>query len=153
MRQVLPYVCSAIAALLSIYSLWILLTVERLDEAAGHLLPRSAESKWRIWMATEERWRKLTPPSGLDRPLTDSERSAMERDLASWRARNELRGVLSTHGLYQNLVVTFILLVCAVGVGIARRWSRRLIFAPFGIVAVVCGIRMIQLSYFSSLGW
>lgn len=76
----------------------------------------------------------------------------MIRDIDSIRARNQLRGLLQTHGLAQYLVLPATLIASAYAV--AKR--------PFSVIAAIswlasivilfCGYRMMALDYYFSLG-
>ncbi len=159
-RFVALAIVSAVVALTAV-------RVEVLNTRAGGVL-RSKEFSsgtgrpvtWRAALWTnEDSWRQTRGPrdehgAPLTRPLTDTEKAQMERDIEQALANNGLRNVVSTWGLLQYPLVLILLalalsLLCGRGIRRARRVQAG---AALG-VAVVAAFLMTYRAYFSSLGW
>ena len=136
----------------------ICLQIEWLNKAADGYLPHIPDTKWRdSTPVSEEMWRRQQRYSKEDetlltRPLTESERLQMQKDIEQANTMNALKGSVSGYGMLQYILapVAFILSIMLV---ISRRpMYKRIICALFALSSLIAMVLMFYRGYFTSLG-
>lgn len=153
------------ALLLMALSSWVCLRIEQLNAQCDALPnrewyaddPASGPVKWRqaLW-TNEAMWREAFlkhafPDDYATRELTDAQRSEMRRTIDRAKANNTLRDFVGSWGLLQYLAVPSLVGLSVLGLLHRRPW--RWVWSVPLAVGLLCGWRMWQLAYFTSLGW
>jgi hypothetical protein len=153
--------------LLALFVLLVAGEIEHLNIQAGGLLPNQEYRnndpeqgvvKWRDSPCANERgWRMICGPSyGIpeDHPLTPAEEVKMHQDIKKAQANNNLKGVVSSFGLLQYLLVP-LLLVLSIKMILRRPYFvKQAVFEVFPLlIAIGACILMFSRAYCTSLGW
>ncbi len=154
--------------LLALFVLLVAGEIEHLNIQAGGLLPNQEYRnndpeqgvvEWRDSPCTNERsWRMICSPFhyGIpeDRPLTPAEELQMHQDIKKAQANNNLKGVVSSFGLLQYLLVP-LLLVLSIKMILRKPYSvKRYVIGIFPLlIGIGAGILMFSRAYCTSLGW
>ena len=134
------------------------LQIELLNNAAGGYLPHIPDSKWRdSTPVSEEMWRKQQRYSKEDvtlltRPLTESERLQMQKDIEQADTMNALKGMVSGYGIWQYIFAP-VALILSIVMAISRRpMYKRIMCAVFALSSLIAMVLMFYRGYFTSLG-
>jgi hypothetical protein len=149
------------------FCIFVCVRIETLNAYCGSLpnhewrdgTPASGPVTWRDGPNTSEAmWRKFRLarehpeyPDYTTRPLTESERQQMQRDISRGRANNELRDFVSSFGLLQYLAIPALIVFSIIGFTDHTRIRWAFVLPVFA--AVLCVWRVFSLAYFPSLEW
>jgi len=150
---------------LTVYVAAVCLRNEQLNARTGSLPnrewynndPANEPVEWRQSIITNEaRWRDIMlrpthPDDYATRPLTDAQRTEMQRTIAAAKADNQLHRFVSTFGLTQYFAIP-VLIILSIR-GLTRPAPHRWAYALPLLIALLCAWRTHHLAYYASLGW